>query len=44
MLQDRNLTAHTYNEQLAKTIYREIKEKYLDLFLALRDRLKGEID
>lgn len=31
MLQDRNLTSHTYNEQLADSIYSHIKETYYPL-------------
>jgi len=44
MLKDRNLTTHTYNEEQAKAIYNRIKADYIHLFIALRDRLKGEID
>lgn len=43
MLQDRNLTTHTYDEEQAKAIYNRIKQDYILLFLALKDRLRGEI-
>jgi len=39
MLDDRNLTSHTYKEELAKTIYRHIVEQYVDLLENLSGRL-----
>lgn len=36
MLQDRNRTAHTYNEDVAAAIAANIKELYFALFVALR--------
>ncbi len=35
----RNLTAHTYDEQLAEAMYTYLKEEGLVLFLALKDTL-----
>lgn len=34
MIDDRNLTAHTYNEERAKEIYNKIREKYFAQFAA----------
>lgn len=33
MIGDRNLAAHTYNEEMAKEIYGRIKEKYFERFV-----------
>jgi len=38
MLEDRNLTAHTYDEELAKTVYHRLP-RYLPLLEALLQRL-----
>jgi nucleotidyltransferase substrate binding protein (TIGR01987 family) len=38
MIEDRNLTVHTYNEQMAKDIYCMIKQKYYTSFAALADK------
>ena len=35
MLQDRNLTAHTYNEKAAQEIYKKIKEKHFNYLMKL---------
>ena len=35
MLEKRNLSAHTYNEKIAREIYRGIKERYSELLSAL---------
>jgi len=43
MIEDRNLTVHTYNEQMAKEIYCKIKHKYYSSFAAFADRLAGII-
>jgi nucleotidyltransferase substrate binding protein (TIGR01987 family) len=43
MLEDRNLTTHTYDEEQARAIYCRIQEYYIHLFIKLRERLKGEI-
>ena len=39
MLEDRNLSVHTYNEKLAEDIYGRLKD-YLRLFTSLRAALK----
>jgi hypothetical protein len=38
MLGDRNQTSHTYDEDLAKTVYRRLRN-YLPLFDALTKKL-----
>ncbi|WP_281179271.1 nucleotidyltransferase substrate binding protein [Vulcanibacillus modesticaldus] len=43
MINDRNLTSHTYNEETAKLIYERIKNKYIKLFLELEIKLAGEL-
>jgi nucleotidyltransferase substrate binding protein (TIGR01987 family) len=45
MLQDRNRTTHTYNEEVAAAIAANIRQIYFGLFVALREqfeRLAGE--
>jgi len=37
MLQDRNRTAHTYNEAVAAAIGAHIRQRHFGLFVALRD-------
>ena len=39
MIQDRNLTSHTYNRGTAIEIEAHIRDAYLNCFLALRTRL-----
>lgn len=39
MIQDRNLTSHTYNQAKAEQIAAHIQERYLHCFRALRQRL-----
>ena len=39
MIQDRNLTSHTYNRATAVEIGAHIREAYLSCFQALRSRL-----
>ena len=41
-LEDRNLTAHTYNEETALKIERLIREKYFPAIAALYEKLKPE--
>jgi nucleotidyltransferase substrate binding protein (TIGR01987 family) len=38
MLQDRNRTAHTYNEAVAAAIVTNIRERYFGLLVALQER------
>ena len=42
-LDDRNLTAHTYNEETAAKIDRLIREKYFPAIAALYETLKKEM-
>lgn len=39
MLEDRNLTSHTYVQELADEIFNRIRKSYLKLFLQLKGRL-----
>lgn len=41
MIQDRNLTSHTYNRSQADEIAQRIEERYLPCFQALRRRLSA---
>ncbi|MDF0728240.1 HI0074 family nucleotidyltransferase substrate-binding subunit [Cytobacillus sp. S13-E01] len=43
MLEDRNRTSHTYNEDIALEIYKNIKEDYITLFDALLSEMKVRI-
>jgi len=42
MIESRNMTFHTCKEETAEQICREIKEKYLSEFQALRETLSGQ--
>lgn len=39
MLDDRNLTVHTYDVDLSKEIFNRIKSKYVEAFVRLRDNI-----
>lgn len=41
MLQSRNLTSHTYNEEVAEEICRAVLNVYFPLFQTLRDKLNS---
>lgn len=43
MLEDRNLTSHTYDEEISKVVYYRIKNNYLSLFKDLKEYLEKEI-
>ena len=43
LIDDRTLTAHTYDEETAKTIFRNLKEDYLSLFEQLRQGLVSRL-
>ncbi|NEP18321.1 MAG: nucleotidyltransferase [Leptolyngbya sp. SIO4C1] len=43
MLQDRNLTAHTYNETVALEVDRKIRQQYFPLLEALYDSFKQKL-
>ncbi|HOP40040.1 MAG TPA: nucleotidyltransferase substrate binding protein [Geobacteraceae bacterium] len=40
MLKDRNRTSHTYNQETADEIARNIAHRYHDLFVALRQKME----
>ncbi len=42
-LEDRNLTAHTYDEETAQKVVESIRSSYYPLLNSLYDRLKGEV-
>lgn len=44
MLDDRNLTSHTYDEEIAKEIYRNIITKYYDILVSTRNKMKSVIE
>lgn len=41
MLESRNMTSHTYNEEIAREICQAVREKYIHLFEQLRDTLNA---
>jgi len=41
MIEKRNMTSHTYNEETAQEIVTAIKQDYFDAFVALRERLQA---
>lgn len=42
MLESRNLSAHTYDEETAKEIYKNIAEKYIFLFENFAETIKNK--
>lgn len=42
-LEDRNLTAHTYDEETAKRVYDSIKNNYYPILMQLYDRLGKQL-
>ena len=42
-LEDRNLTAHTYDEETAKRVYDSIKNNYYPILKQLYDRLEAQL-
>ncbi|OZB04714.1 MAG: nucleotidyltransferase [Marinobacter sp. 34-60-7] len=44
MLQDRNRTSHTYNEETAEAILVNVFGQYHTAFLALKQRMQSEIE
>jgi len=44
MIEKRNLTSHTYNEETAEEIVTAIVDDYFDAFITLRQRLQARID
>lgn len=43
MLDDRNLTSHTYDEEIAKEIYTNIITKYYEILIKTRNKVKSVI-
>ena len=43
MIKSRNLTSHIYNEDIAKKVYQDIKNKYLIQFEKLKQELENKI-
>lgn len=43
-LQDRNLMAHTYKEEIAQTVERKIRERYHALIAALYETFRAKMD
>ncbi len=39
MIKSRNKSSHTYNEEIAKEIVKDVVEKYYDLFLRFKERM-----
>ena len=44
MIQDRNLTSHTYNRATADAIAANIQQHYLSCFQSLRNRLQIRLE
>lgn len=42
MIEDRNLSVHTYNEKLANSVYSHLKD-YRQLFISLKNSISGDI-
>ena len=43
MLEDRNLTSHTYSFARASEIYKRVKDKYYEEFIKLKATIEGEM-
>lgn len=43
MIDDRNLTSHTYNEDMAMEIYLRVSQVYFAQFMMVLERLAGEL-
>jgi nucleotidyltransferase substrate binding protein (TIGR01987 family) len=44
MIQSRNKSSHTYNEETAKELVRSITETYYELFAAFKDKMTSMLD
>lgn len=44
MLDDRNLTSHTYDEEIAKEIYRNIITKYYETLVETKNKVKSVME
>lgn len=43
MIEHRNLSSHTYNQEVASSIVAAVRDRYYPASLALEARLKGEL-
>lgn len=43
MIEARNLSSHTYNQEVATSIVAAVRDRYYPAFLALQTRLEGEL-
>ncbi len=43
MIEARNLSSHTYNQEIASSIVAAVRDRYYPAFLALQKRLAGEL-
>ncbi len=43
MIEVRNLSSHTYNQDVASSIVADVRNRYYPAFLALQARLEGEL-
>ncbi len=44
MLDDRDLTSHTYDEEITKEIYRNIITKYYNILINTRNKIKSVVE
>lgn len=44
MLESRNLSSHTYDEETAKEIYKNIAEKYIFMFEEFEEKIKNKLE
>ena len=44
MLEKRNLSSHTYDEETAKEIYQNISQKYISLLTDFRDEMQNKLN
>lgn len=43
MLEKRNLSSHTYDEETAREIYQHISQKYISLLISFRDEIQSKL-
>lgn len=44
MLDDRNLTSHTYDQSTARRIYKKVKDRYYPAMIGLKEAISREIE
>jgi hypothetical protein len=44
MIKSRQLTSHTYNEEISAKVFEDIVEKYYAAFVALKETLEQRLD